>query len=66
MKLLKLNKLDSRILMPLGIFLALILIVGLFVHFDTLEPKEMQQSDQLLPEPITLKSPIPQFKLAPI
>ena len=49
MKLLKLNKLDSRILMPLGIFLALILIVGLFVHFDTLEPKEMQQSDQLLP-----------------
>ena len=50
MKLLKLNKLDSRILMPLGIFLALILIVGLFVHFDTLEPKEMQQSDQLLPQ----------------
>ena len=49
MKRLKLNKLDSRILMPLGIFLALILIVGLFVHFDTLEPKEMQQSDQLLP-----------------
>jgi hypothetical protein len=49
MKLLKLNKLDSPILMPLGIFLALILIVGLFVHFDTLEPKEMQQSDQLLP-----------------
>ncbi len=49
MKLLKLNKLDSRILMPLGIFLTLILIVGLFVHFDTLEPKEMQQSDQLLP-----------------
>ncbi len=49
MKPLKLNKLDSPILMPLGIFLALILIVGLFVHFDTLEPKEMQQSDQLLP-----------------
>ena len=49
MKFLKLNKLDSPILMPLGIFLALILIVGLFVHFDTLEPKEMQHSDQLLP-----------------
>ena len=55
MKLLKLNKLDSRILMPLGIFLALILIVGLFVHFDTLEPKEMQQSDQLLPRTNTSK-----------
>jgi hypothetical protein len=55
MKFLKLNKQDSSILMPLGIFLALILIVGLFVHFDALEPKEMQQSDQLLPRADTSK-----------
>ncbi len=44
----KFDSRDYEILWPIGIFLALILLLGLIVHFDLLEPQEMPSKDQLL------------------
>jgi len=44
----KFDRRDYEILWPIGIFLALILLLGLIVHFDLLEPQEMPSKDHLL------------------
>jgi len=39
MKLLNFDRRDCETLLPVGIFLALIVVIGLLVHFDVLEPQ---------------------------
>lgn len=48
MKLLNFDRRDCETLWPVGIFLALIAVIGLFVHFDVLEPQAVQMHDQFL------------------
>jgi hypothetical protein len=48
MKLLNFDRRDCETLLPVGIFLALIVVIGLFVHFDVLEPQAVQMHDQFL------------------
>ena len=59
MKFFKFDKRDYETLLPFGIFLVLIVVVGLLVHYDVLEPQEVQINDQL----ITHSKPLPSDKL---
>jgi len=45
----KFDRRDYEILWPIGIFMAMILLLGLIVHFDLLEPHEMPSKDHLIP-----------------